>query len=116
MRNLKFQKSENIRIFLVIFVFFDHGKRDQNVIKIVKIIKDISDLKFISLKFEIQPQDLLNLKCRRRFYRVRDPPQIFEDVTTIFSIRNALSVYVRSCLCLKSSDFVRNRMCVIGLG
>ena len=41
--------------------------------------------------------------------------QIFEDVTTIFSIRNALSMYARSCLCLKSSDFARNRICVVGL-
>ena len=41
--------------------------------------------------------------------------QIFEDVTTIFSIRNALFMYARSCLCLKSSDFARNRMCVVGL-
>ena len=41
--------------------------------------------------------------------------QIFEDVTTIFNLRNALSMYARSCLCLKSSDFARNSIFVVGL-
>ena len=41
--------------------------------------------------------------------------QIFEDVTAIFRVRNTLYMHARSCLCLKSSDFARNRMCVVGL-